>query len=404
MIEDIMKEVDEKHSKKAAESTEHAENKEGEKSKEVKTEDKTVEFTESTEKKEETKEQVKEEKKEEVFSFETGLTHFNKELGTEFENLDSFKSFINSSKENSIKISALEEDAKRKADLEEQVRLLEERIDPLSNFATKEDYVVNQLKKDMPDASSSILEKIIKSDPKQFSELDAIAIDMALQSGVSIEEAKKYIAKDAGVDLEEENWSSVDEWNDTQKTYLKIKSSGAYRNMYDLKGKVQMPEKISAEELLAAKKLQEQEDITNRVDTWSKIGSELTNYDGITHDVKDKEGNVVKTFSYKSSSEFNKGFSEAYTKAMIDKGVDPSLVTPQEILEDRRKTFLSMNLDKILNTYREEIISELKAKEIREYDNGTPLNESKTPDSVRESNAMKAEEFASRVGGNKKFR
>jgi hypothetical protein len=403
MIEDIIKKVNEEHGKKPDDGSKSTEKQE-DKASEVKAEEAKTEEVKSTETKEEIKEPIKEEKKEEVFSFETGLTHFNKELGTEFENLDSLRSFITSSKENNTKLTTLEEDVKRKADLEEQVRLLEERIDPLANFATKEDYVVNQLKREMPDASSSILEKIIKSDPKDFNELDAIAIDMALHSGVSIDEAKKYIAKEAGVDLEEDNWSSVDEWNDTQKTYLKIKSSGAYRNMYDLQGKIQMPEKISAEELLAAKKAQEQENITRRVDTWSKIGSELTNYDGITHDVKDKEGNVIKTFSYKSSDEFNKGFSEAYTKAMIDKGVDPSLVQPEEILEERRRAFLSMNLNKILNTYREDILSEQKAKEINEYHNDKPLNDNKTPDTVRESNIAKAEEFASRMGGNKKFR
>ena len=318
------------------------------------------------------------------------LEKFNTLFETKYENTDDIKGLIEAAnkvsgyEEQLGKIPQFESDLKAR---DEEIKTLKESLDPLKYFSSDTAYKAEALRIQHPDKDPVMIEKVIKSDLSNTSDMNVL-IDKVLLNTPSFDSdrarAEAIVRDKYGIEEDEK----PEEWSQLTKDKMLMDANTARSEFKALAETVNLPEVISPEDRAA----QIAADKAALTASWEEPLKSIAQYDKET--LTDAEGNVLLEFDV--PDEFKAGIKD-YATALIDSGGLPvNKETLNFIESDIRKNNIASNITNILAAYKGKLESEWLANKDKEEGNDVPLNTDTAPPQEGELSGL--EKFAAAGG------
>lgn len=302
--------------------------------------------------------------KEEVKTPEFDVSLFNKTFGKEFEKIDDIKSIFDKVEKGDELQKSYEETAQQLA----EYKRLSEQLDPLAHFVNKDEYIRQQFLKlngdKLGETSIKVLSALSPSKIKDMDVVDALRTDLIVNKGLDAEEADAVLARK----YDSEDLTS-DDLDKATKGQLKIDVIEAKQRLTDLYKDIKVPEKTDWETTRQQLK-----------DSWTSPTKELVN--GIDK-IEIEEGVFVAV-----DAETKDGMVEEYLSSMVTNGIKPSETAMAKMASEIRDRLLIKNIDRVIQTVRNDQREKDKAEFRAEVHNDKPLKtETKLTESEEDNNA-----------------
>ena len=256
-------------------------------------------------------------------------------------------------------IGALVENVKT---LKEQNKQLAEKINPLGYFASKEDYIAEQVKMKHPEFNPAVVNKVLSQE--SLSDIDSIVYAELLKTpGVSEAEVRTVVNQTYFGSPE----GPQDETDPVLSAKLKIDAAKARATLSGIGKDIEVPE-FSPEEV--ARKHDEM-----RTATLSKWGDALTGIASIDKiPVDDGRG---LSFDFETGTSEN--LAEAVNAMVAEGNLEPTPENKEIVERFYKMNVLYDNFQKILGVYRNRVETEMQKKFDAENHDNKPPNTQTNP-------------------------
>lgn len=307
---------------------------------------------------------------------EFNLEAFNKTFETNFEDTETIKKKL-TGLEDYEEVRNFYEEYKEAPDkikdLSEQLESTKSLVDPMSHFASKEEYVRQQIIKKHPEYDPSIVTRAVLTDADKLSPEDAIKMQMLLEDSDIFSNDDEVL----GVLEHEFNFSKesgVDEMETQDKVRFLKKAKEARKFLSSLKEGIEVPD---AKNIAEDRQKQYDESLSK----WKPALKDFENkIDPPKISYENNEGKEAE-FVFDFDEDFKKALSTIKEKAIefaARSGKDPEKADEfaAELADRAKETFIANNLQKISEAFMNHRISEMSEEQIRELHN--PLRQRKT--------------------------
>lgn len=279
---------------------------------------------------------------------------------------DSFKSVDDLKK----KVTLADDLQNKYGELEKKNQQLQEQLlkntNPLNFFADENEYKKQMLIKKHPDLNRSALSRVISKDVDNMDPLAAIKNRMMLEHGdifQSEAEVMEAIADKYDVDFSEE---SLDDLPSVKRNKIKLEAKEAKKYFKQLSEEIEMPEEANPEAL--KKKFEER--VNGAKEAWNGYLQSDTFKEGLSQPFKFKT--KAGDFEFKVDDKWLQDTSKRVddvVEALSNQGAVPEDKDKQAFLNNARNIYLTRNLEKMLDSFASDVISQLSEKEFEELHN-----------------------------------
>lgn len=273
------------------------------------------------------------------------ISTFNEKFGKNFESEDALVDYIEKGGKYDDLLNELES-VKSSA-----------KVNPLDYFASTDDYVLQQFKKNKANQFSEeafkALSKLSPSSIDKLNELEALKLDMLINNP-ELEGGESAIG-DLLMDkynVDDLDWESLDV---KTKNLIRIDAKSAKGNLKGLFSDITVPEVVDTQ--LVTKQLK---------DTWSNPMTELVK--GIDK-IKLAEG-----MDFVVSDDMKQGLLEEAMEDVVRGQVKPTKETASQVAGALRTKILERNMDKVVEFMRSSLEEQIKDKYRQKVHNTEPLN------------------------------
>jgi hypothetical protein len=317
------------------------------------------------------------------------VSKVNERFGTEFKTEDEVKEAIRSLTENQEYL----EKKDYYSEIEKVVADMQEQLNPLKMFKTKENYekvmIASSLSEVMPEpiAQTVVTTDFTKVDNLEAIYLEAIARDPNLLAYTTESDIKKGLLEISGVDVSDPEF-------DIAKYQEAIKSNP--RALIDLSAKATQAKNFFKGVLDEARKTvpeikdwkqeieqraKERVELTQkRTSEWTAKAKELADqFNEFTIIEKDATGKDVVDFTFPVPKEFKDGLANYLLEYAVSNGFD---VTPERVAAlktEIQDAFEDKYRDKIRKAYREDGVSKAKEEVDNKVFNNKPISTQEAP-------------------------
>ena len=323
----------------------------------------------------------KEEPKQEETLFD--ITEINKRFSTEFEDEDSLKAALESSK----RIGELEKQVAELEALKEENLTLRENLDPMKYFTSEDSYKIEQFKREFPDKVPDVAYKLFTQDVNQMPDKDMLAYNMMLDDpDLDYATALEVVDRDYGLEEGEE----VD-----KVTAAKMRKDArvARNSVSSMKSQIKLPDKIDVDSLSAQQKELREKKQQQLSQGWKDVAKEVA---GTLSDVviKDDDGNEM--FRYSVTKDFPADVVDQVADTLSRTGTDISEDAAKTAAKVMRQNYLEQNYEKILKAAIDN--ERAKAEEDRLKKQHNPGSDKSDPEPKKKDDDLNAK-VASKIGG-----
>jgi len=311
------------------------------------------------------------------------ITEINKRFSTEFEDEDSLKAAIDSSK----RVGELEKQLKEFETLKEENLTLRENLDPMKYFTSEDAYKIEQFKREFPDKVPDVAYKLFTQDISGISDKDMLAYSMMLDDpDLDQATALEVVERDYGLEEGEE----ID-----KVTAAKIRKDArvARNEVGQMKSQIKLPDKIDVDSLTAQQKELRDKRRQQLSEGWKNVAKEVANnLDDVV--LKDDEGNEL--FRYSVTKDFPQEVVDQVADTLSQAGADISEDAAKTASQVMRQNYLAQNFDKILKLAIDN--ERAKAEEERLKKQHNPGSDKTDPAPQNKGDDLNAK-VASKIGG-----
>lgn len=318
----------------------------------------------------------------------------NEKYKTDFKSDDDFKTVL----EKATKASALEEQLKELEALKADLDFYKENSDPLKDFASEDDYKVQQFKKAHPDKDASLAYKVFTADLDKLSDLDVLTQYEMLNTDVEGGEAgaKELVAQQFALDLE----TDPSEWSTLARNQLKKAANVVRKELKEMKDSYKVPEKVD----LAAKRQADQEALAKHTESITKAWEEvlpkaLNEIKEIEINDLDKDGKAEPLMKYVIDDETKKALGEEAKKILLANNAEVTPETGKWVDQYVKERYVISQLPKILKAYATTLTAEIDEKKDIETHNPVVVKNEVRPESVEDEETKRFLEFANKGSG-----
>ncbi len=270
---------------------------------------------------------------------------------------------------------------------------LTKQLDPLSYFASENDFKVQQLKKLYPDRNPYVLQEIVEKDLSKMDDVDvlvkAVMIDNPdLRGG-------EAGARDAVLGKYLEEGALLEEADDRTLNRIKIDANAARRQLRALTD-VELPKIQTLEDRQKA----QEEKVASIREGWKPYMEKIAAPDAL--EIKDAEGNKLFDFELEEGS--TSGIADYLDAFVVAGELEPSEETLMTVIDQRDRDLVYDNLPKILAVYKNQLLSEFQKKVDEELNNTKPPNTAEPTDKEVQSAVSGFEKMAEEYLGKSRGR
>lgn len=331
-------------------------------------EEKTDDNKEKVEQKVEDKTDVKTDESEKETEKEVGsdfsLDAFNKKFGKEIENEDYFESLFEKAEKYDETKSSYDETVQKLS----EYQTLSEKLDPMSNFKSEDEYKRQQLliKKgdELSEDAIKALSVLNPSKVKEMSDVDALKTQLMIEKGVTSKEAEAVLLHKYGLD--ELNMEDADSG---LQAVMKVDAIDARNSVSDLYTGIEIPTKVDYE----ASRVELKQSWENPVSEIVKSIDKIQLAEGIDFVVTD---------------EMKQGLEESTLAWVMSKQIKPSDDSGAAIIGQLKDQIILNNLDNVVKSISTDLTEKIKAETRSTIHNDKPLDEStRTTDSTDDNDS-----------------
>ena len=295
----------------------------------------------------------------------TWLEEANKHFKTEFKTPEEFGKVFEKAKkvdeEYEPKITEFTNNEKK---YKQQLEELQSSLNPLSYFSSQEAYVAEQLRKQRPDLTPSVLQDVIMEDTSKMSDLDVLTKNLQLvtknlkggESG-----ARAVIFKRYGIDSE----TNMEDLDITTQNEILIEANAVRKSWNELKTSVKPPVVKTEAERMAEKDLADKErlkQITPFRETFSK-------FDKFTEQIDEDT-----TFDFNVPEEYKAELPKMFDTFFVDSGLEVNQENLAAMEEIKQALFLRKNFKQIHKLIEGNVETKMKAERDKLLGNENPSN------------------------------
>lgn len=309
------------------------------------------------------------------------ISVLNRELGTEYESLDQFKSIIESSKElEGLRASLSEKDKT----IQEKEELLNTKTDGLKLFATDNLYKVNQILINNPDLNQDALLKLASADLENMDDLQVLKLQRQIKrndssfSDADIEYAinKKYSLTGNPDELE------GDELRDyNANKYLRNEDAQDARKELKTLMNVEVPEKIDLLAMKNADKEKAEQTYKDNLTTWTsktpEIVKALDKY--ILEFDKGDDGKFEFAYDDEFKTYLGKTLPEYAARTNLDINKPESL---QQVVKAIKSDFINQKLPQMFKAFKQDLMTKFQDEAYRKKHNIKEPENKEAPDKM----------------------
>jgi hypothetical protein len=298
------------------------------------------------------------------------LEEVSKLTKTEFKTPEDFGKYFERSKKIDEYEPKIKEFETKEKQYKEQVETLQSSLNPLSYFSTPEAYVAEQLRRQYPDKSPSVLQEIVSRDTKGVADVEVLVKNKLLETPDLIggeSGARELVYNELGIDGD----TPEAEWTNLTKNKIKTQAKDIRMSWDELKSKVELPKVLTADEIALSRKQKLQatlEAAKPAIDQFSK-------FDHFTEEIE--EG---KTFDFIVPDEYKQSLPDMI-KAAIEAGIEPTAENMAVLHEQKEALMLRRNFKQIYKIIEADVETKLKAEEDKRNGNIPPPNTTKATES-----------------------
>jgi len=293
------------------------------------------------------------------------LEEANKHFKTEFKTPEEFgQVFEKAKKVDSEYEPKIQEYTNNEKKYKQQLEELQSSLNPLSYFSSQEAYVAEQLRKQRPDLTPSVLQDVIMEDTSKMSDLDVLTKNLQLvtknlkggESG-----ARAVIFKRYGIDSE----TNMDELDITTQNEILIEANAVRKQWNELKTSVKPPVVMTEEQKAAAREMAAQErlkQITPFRETFSK-------FDKFTEQIDEDT-----TFDFNVPEEYKAELPKMFDTFFVDSGLEVNQENLAAMEEIKQALFLRKNFKQIHKLIEGNVETKMKAERDKLLGNENPTN------------------------------
>ncbi len=303
------------------------------------------------------------------------VSFVNEVLGTEFKDRDEVKK--SDLKDRLVDLEtkkSYQTTKKQLAELQSQNQELQGKLNPLSHFANKDEYVRQQLLIKHPEYDPAVLTKVIRTDAEKLNPLDAVRLKMQLENGdilSSQQDVDEMIEDTYDIDLSQD----FEEYPTLTQNKIKLKAKEANNVFQQLKKSVEVPDNETVNK-------QRQEVLDQTKKEWKPFVEKLPDKIGKIAFEKEK-GKPLYEFDMdeKYVGEIVE-HAEAIAEDIAKKGIGYSEKAQEALISQIKNQYVLNNLPRILESYANEVVSNMDEKTFREYHNPKSPNTAQGPKKV----------------------
>ena len=290
------------------------------------------------------------------------INDINQKFETSFKDESEFKLALDSLK----RIEELEASAKELETLKEENIILKENLDPMKYFDSEDEFRAALFKKQFPDKDANTAYQLFSADLNSLEHKDIIAYDMMLNTpGITKADADLIVADKYGIEDGE-----VDPLGATK---MKVDAATAKRSIATLKSQVTLPDKVDVDSLASQQKelLAQKKELLSK--GWGDVGKEVERtLSDLKVSGKDTEGEEW-NFTYSMAKDFPSDVTQAMADYMASTGTELTKEAVQQMGTAMQKEYFYRNKDKIMTSFREDILAKAEEKRLQKQHNpGTP--------------------------------
>lgn len=288
----------------------------------------------------------------------------------------------------SKRVKEVEKLESENATLKEKNKTIVESLNPMSYFASEEDFKAQQLKKLYPDKDPYILQQLVTTNLSELDDIDVLVkrtlVDNPNLSGGEAGARDAVLADFLPEDMD------VEEMDDRTKNRIKIAANKARREIKEMLD-VDIPTPPSADKLLEER----EQRMTEIKEAWKPFINDIVNPDVL--EIKDDKGN--KLFDFKLDGSDKDGVAE-FLDAFIAAGeMKPTEENLAIVTQQRDKDLIYENLPKILTVYKNMLKSQFQERLDKELGNTAPPNTSERTDTNAQQVAGGFEKLRNKLKG-----
>jgi hypothetical protein len=302
------------------------------------------------------------------------VAKINEKFGTEFKTMDDFyASDIPDSYKNIPGYKKSIDDRNNHiAAMKQRLDELETEADPLSHFASPEEYTRQQLLKAHPDLDPAVLSRVVLKDLDKMNPVDLLAMKLRLKDGdiyTTEKEAREAVLAEYEIDED----TSLDELDPLKRNKIKKAAKDARIEMDALKAEVKLPSK---EAITAQRKALQDATAAQWTPFVTQLPEQLK-----TIKLLAKDGTVE--FEYPVEASFTESLSKAQDKIIEDmarKGYEFTAEKQQDVVAQFTNFYIAKNFDKIARAYAKDLVSKMDQAQFEAIHNPRPLRRDSRPE------------------------
>jgi len=301
------------------------------------------------------------------------VDEINKAYKTEFKTPEDFGKYFERSKKVDEYESKSKEFETKEKQYKEQVETLQSSLNPLSYFSTPEAYVAEQLRRQYPDKSPSVLQEIVIRDTKGVADIEVLVKNKLLETPDLIggeAGARELVYSELGIDGD----TLETEWTNLTKNKIKTQAKDIRKSWDELKSKVELPKVQTAEEIA----LSRTNALQAKLESAKPLIEQYSKFDHFTEEIEDG-----KTFDFIVPDEYKQSLPEMI-KAAIEAGIEPTAENMAVLHEQKEALLLRRNFKQIYKSIEADVETRLKAEEDKRNGNIPPANTTKATESELE--------------------
>jgi hypothetical protein len=292
------------------------------------------------------------------------LDEFNSTHQTSYKTPDEIKSVLEKARKADEYEPKLKEWEQSKKAWEDEKAQLSSLINPLGYFSSQEAFIAEQLRRQHPDKSPSVLQEIVTQDSKGMNELDVLIKNTLLENPGLIggeQGAKEMVYDSLGITED----TPMKELPTLVQNKIMAQAKQVRRAWDELKGTVKLPE-IKTPEQMEADKLAKVEE---RAKVLSTYRDEFSKSEEFVEEIE--EGEV---FRYKLSDEDRRALPEVFNTYMAASGLEPTKENLDHLKYLSESLTLRNNFKQIYKIIKGDVETRMKAEAEKELGNFNPTN------------------------------
>ena len=324
---------------------------------------------------------------------EFDLSSLNKTLNKQYESLEQLQADLNKP----TKESEYNELEAKYTDLEklyeqanQNVELLTEQLDPYTLFSDDNAIKLEAFKKANPKKDASIAQTVFSTDDlSTIDDLDMVKMGWKFNSPKKLKGTEKDLEAAIAEELGQDPDTAISEWTVSAQTRLS-RMAGQYVTQFDqLKSSVELPKKISIDELRNQRTQEAEQKLTLLKEGWETTVEETLKE---TQSIKvpigtPEEGEEQKFFEWELGQP-PKAEAESLKEQFIKAGMRPE--EAQEMFQKSLNlTLVDANLPQIMQKYGEDIEARMKEEFLDKSHNPQPLKDTVRPESTGSEKVLK---------------